>query len=303
MAIATRPKRTTSHKKRAGKHHKHSKPYLKAYWPYIPMVLIVGIGLFVNSIWSQSAVLGASSNLTSSYLVGETNKNRADAHQASLSLDPQLSSAAQAKAEDMAKNNYWSHTSPSGKSPWSFISASGYQYKIAGENLAYGFNDAGAVVAGWMNSPEHKANILNSEYTDVGFGVATAPDFQGKGPQTIVVAEYGAQTDAVANITFSVPVTDQNTPSNVKGDSTELNAQPMSRVAVITGGKAAWSALLISAIAGAAFMLFILRHGRHLHRMIVRGESFISHHPLLDIAVVFIFTAGFVLTRTVGIIR
>lgn len=303
MAIATRPKRTTSHKKRAGKHHKHSKPYLKAYWPYIPMLLVIGAGIMVNSILSQGAVLGVSSNLASSYLIGETNKNRSEAHQSPLTINPQLNAAAQAKADDMAKHNYWSHTSPEGKTPWSFISASGYQYKVAGENLAYGFSDASAVVSGWMNSPEHRDNILNSGYQDVGFGIATAPNFQGKGPQTIVVAEYGAQTDAVANITFSVPETAQNSPANVKGDSTEVGAQPVSRIQTLTGGNASWSTLAVAALAGAAFALFIVRHSLRLHRMLSRGEAFVVHHPKLDLVIVIIFTAGFVLTRTSGIIR
>ena len=246
--------------------------------------------------------MGSSSNLTSSYLLQETNQNRSKDKQTPLSLDPQLTSAAQAKAENMANSNYWAHNSPDGKTPWSFIATSGYQYQAAGENLAYGFSDASGVIAGWMNSTEHRENILNSAYSDVGFGVATSPNFQGNGPQTIVVAEYGDPVDAVANISFSVPETAQNTPANVKGDSTDLSAKPVSRIQVLTDGQAAWSALLVSAIAGAALALFLVRHGRRLHRLVVQGEAFVSHHPWLDITVVFVFTAGFILTRTTGII-
>jgi hypothetical protein len=301
MAIATRPKRTTGHKKRAGKHHRHNKPYLKAYWPYIPMLLIVGAGIMINSIWSAGSVLGDSSNLNSSYLLSETNQNRSAQQETALSISPQLSAAAQAKADDMVKHDYWSHNSPDGKTPWSFITTSGYQYQAAGENLAYGFSDASGVVAGWMNSPEHRDNILNAAYADVGFGVAEAPNYQGKGPQTIIVAEYAQPAAAVANFSFSVPKTDKNAPASVKGDDTQLTAQPVSRIAVLTGGNAAWSGLLVSALAGAAFMLFLVRHGRRLHKLLVRGEVFVAHHPWLDITVVFVFTAGFVLTRTTGI--
>ena len=153
-----------------------------------------------------------------------------------------------------------------------------------------------------MNSAEHRANILNDSYKHVGFGVATSPNFQGKGPQTIVVAEYAEPVDAVANITFSVPETAQNSPSSVKGDATALDAQPVSRIQTLTGGQPSWSALLISALAGGALALFLVRHGRRLHRALVQGERFVTHHPLLDITAVFVFTAGYLLTRTTGII-
>ncbi len=303
MAIATQPKRTSHHKKRAGNHRPQSKSYLKTYWPYIPMLMIIGAGVLINSLWSSGAVLGSTTNLTPTYLLEKTNQNRSSESKPALALDSQLTKAAQAKAEDMANKDYWSHDSPEGKTPWSFIAASGYPYKTAGENLAYGFKDASGVVSGWMNSPQHRDNILNAEYTDVGFGIAESPNYQGKGPQTIVVAEYGAPVDAAANITFNVPATAQNTPvKEVKGDSMELSAQPVSRIAQITGGDAAWSALVLSAIAGAALTLFLVRHGKRFHKLIVKGEAFVVHHPLLDIAAVFVFTAGFVLTRTIGII-
>lgn len=303
MAIATKPKRTTHHKKRAGNHRAQNKSYLKTYWPYIPMLMIVSAGILLNSLWSSGAVLGSTSNLSPSYLLEKTNENRTSVSKTALSLDSQLNAAAQSKAEDMVNKDYWAHDSPDGKTPWTFITASGYPYKTAGENLAYGFKDASGVISGWMNSPQHRDNILNPDYKDVGFGIASSPNFQGKGPQTIVVAEYGSPVDSASNITFNVPSTTQNTPVNqVQGDTTKLSAQPVSRIAMLTGGDAAWSALVLSAIAGAALTLFLVRHGKRFHRFIVKGEAFVVHHPLLDIAAVFVFTAGFVLTRTIGII-
>src|SRR5206468_12650742 len=119
-----------------------------------------------------------------------------------LTIDPQLAAAAQAKARDMVAGNYWSHTSPAGKTPWTFISAAGYQYQQAGENLAYGFASADDTEAAWMNSAEHRANILETSYQNVGFGVAQSPNYQGQGAETIVVAEYGQPVPAAANITF-----------------------------------------------------------------------------------------------------
>lgn len=56
MALATRPKPKTQHKKRKAQHHRHTPLYLKPYWPYLPMLVIVGVGVFVNNHWPTSLV-------------------------------------------------------------------------------------------------------------------------------------------------------------------------------------------------------------------------------------------------------
>ena len=299
MALATRPKPPAHHRKRQAGHHHQSKEYLKHYWPYLPMMGIAALGIAINSVWhTPPVVLGTQSDYSNSSLLQSTNANRLKNHEPALNLNDQLTSAAQAKANDMANKDYWSHTNPDGQTPWTFITAAGYNYQLAGENLAYGFSDAKAVVTGWMNSPEHRANMLNANYQDVGFGIASSPNFQGKGPEIIVVAEYGERGGNVANISFTVPK-----PTARDTLPAEISAQPVSRIQLLTGGQAAWSALALSALAGAAFALFVVRHGLKLRKLAFEGEHFIMQHPLLDIAVVFIFTAGFVLTRASGIIR
>jgi uncharacterized protein YkwD len=301
MALTTsRPKKTTHTRKRQAKHHKRGKHYMKAYWPYIPILAVMGLGLIINTAWNKTSVLGAARNFSSSRLLSATNEQRTNAHEAPLNLNAQLSAAAQAKAEDMIKNDYWAHNSPDGKTPWTFITGSGYQYQAAGENLAYGFSGANQTVVGWMNSTEHRDNILNASYQDVGFGVASTPDYQGKGPQTIVVAEYGQPTAAVANISFNVD--NQNT-SQVKPATTELEAKPVSRVQLLSGGNASWSMLAVSAVFGAAVAIFVIRHSLQIHRAVSKGEEFVAHHPWFDIAVAVIATLGFLLTRTGGLIR
>jgi uncharacterized protein YkwD len=251
MALTTQKQRKppAAHKRRVGQHHRQSKQYVKHYWPYLPMLLIVGLGLFVNSLWSTSGVLGASSDYSSSALLGATNASRVSGKLSPLTLDAKLTAAAQAKANDLVTKNYWAHTSPSGQSPWEFIGATGYQYQTAGENLAYGFSDANSTETGWMNSPEHKANILNNSYTQVGFATATSPNYQGKGPTTIVVAEYASPVPAVANISFSVDNPPVVTAPAVKSASAELAAVNVSRVQLITGGHATWSLFAVSLIA------------------------------------------------------
>lgn len=305
MALATRPKPSAHYKKRQAGHHRHSKDYLKTYWPYIPMLMTVAIGLMINSFWaSRGQVLGASTDFSSAALLADTNSQRAAAHETALTIDSRLSAAAQAKANDMAGENYWSHDTPDGRTPWSFIAAAGYNYTVAGENLAYGFTGASATVTGWMTSPEHRANILDGAYQNVGFGVASAPDYQGKGPQTIVVAEYAAPAPAAANITFTVANPTKTTPVPAAAPAqTELAAQPVSRIQLLTGGRATWSALAVSMLAGAALSLLVVRHGRYWRQVLVRGESLLSRHPVLDTIMIVTATLGYLLTRPGGIIR
>ncbi|WP_051704229.1 CAP domain-containing protein [Glycomyces sp. NRRL B-16210] len=99
------------------------------------------------------------------------NRNRSDAGCGALSRDGKLDTAARLHAEDMAVNDYFSHTSLDGRSPTERASQQGYQGGV-GENIAYGYRDAEAVMEGWMNSEGHRANILNCGYDVIGIGVA-----------------------------------------------------------------------------------------------------------------------------------
>jgi hypothetical protein len=137
------------------------------------------------------AVLGdATSAMTVADLLKYTNMQRVANGLAPLNLNPELTHAAQLKAKDMFAKDYWAHVSPDGTTPWVWIKDSGYDYLYAGENLARGFNSSSDVVTAWMNSPEHRANMLSSNYTDIGFaiqsGTLTGTD------TTLVVQEFGS---------------------------------------------------------------------------------------------------------------
>lgn len=147
-------------------------------------------------------------------MLSGTNSQRGANGQGSLSLNSQLNSAAQAKANDMASRNYWSHNTPEGQEPWIFVDAAGYKYLKAGENLAYGFTDSSGTITGWMNSPTHKANMLDSAFTEVGFGFANSADYNGSGPQTVVVAMYGKPQTLAA--TSPAPAAPAPTPAPVQ---------------------------------------------------------------------------------------
>jgi hypothetical protein len=189
------------HKKRHGKHQKQTKDFLNVYWPYVPLLLIILTGLVFTSLWQPRAKHGVLAYATSMGIAGllsATNQQRAVNGVPDLAINSQLNSAAQAKANDMVARNYWSHNTPDGNPPWVFFDQAGYAYKNAGENLAYGFSTSDDTITGWMNSPSHRDNLLNTSYKDVGFGFADSSDFQSTGPETIVVAEYGSPLNASA---------------------------------------------------------------------------------------------------------
>ena len=89
----------------------------------------------------------------------------------SLTVNPVLTKAALAKAQDMLANNYFAHYGPDGKKPWDWVDRDAYPYLYAGENLAINFSSAGNVHAALMQSPSHRKNILNSNYQNVGLAV------------------------------------------------------------------------------------------------------------------------------------
>lgn len=87
-----------------------------------------------------------------------------------LTTNWELSRVARYKAQDMHDNRYFSHTSPTYGSPFDMMKTFGITYRSAGENIAMGYSTAQAVVNAWMNSSGHRANILNSSYTQIGVG-------------------------------------------------------------------------------------------------------------------------------------
>lgn len=92
---------------------------------------------------------------------------------APLQLDAKLTSVAQVKSEDMQQVGYFDHNSPTYGSPFDMMETFGVTYTSAGENIAKGFRTPETVVDGWMNSPGHRANILNDSYTHIGIGFET----------------------------------------------------------------------------------------------------------------------------------
>ena len=225
-------------------HNDHRPHLIRAHGLAIMAVLVLGLqGSVLAAAVHRSAptplvkatgsthggnVLGyATGSITPVELLNLTNQERAASGLPALRLDSRLNNSAGMKAQDMFANDYWNHVSPGCVEPWHWFSLAGYNYTYAGENLAKDFDTAQGVMDGWMNSPGHRANILNPHYTDVGFAVengqspydsipssgnssyttptCSAPISQANEPTTSVVAHYGAT--AAAPVAAANPAT------------------------------------------------------------------------------------------------
>ncbi len=102
----------------------------------------------------------------------EINQIRKENKLTQLQNSPELQKAAKQKTLDMISNKYFSHTSPNNKKWSKFIKDEGYDYIYAGENLAKDYENSKEIIAAWIQSPSHKANILNPEYVDTGIAVS-----------------------------------------------------------------------------------------------------------------------------------
>jgi uncharacterized protein YkwD len=107
-----------------------------------------------------------------------TNAERAKAGCAPLTVNSTLTAVAQEHSQDMATHNYFDHNSQDGRSPFDRMTAAGYQFSTAAENIAAGQRTPQDVMTSWMNSPGHKANILNCALHQIGVGYATSSSSQ-----------------------------------------------------------------------------------------------------------------------------
>lgn len=119
-------------------------------------------------------------NIKALGIVSATNKERKANGKKELTVNTKLTKSAQYKAEDMLTRQYFDHVGPNNETISVIISKEGYEYIIIGENLAMGgFTSAEEIVTAWMNSPGHRANILNERYTEIGIGIAVGT-YKGK---------------------------------------------------------------------------------------------------------------------------
>lgn len=137
--------------------------------------VIVGAGLVViaaGACGSDRAVgpdLSASPAVTS--FVEQMNAHRESVGCTALVWSSAVAAVAQAHSEDMVARDFFSHTNPDGASPFDRLATAGIAFSRAGENIAFGYPTAEAVLAGWLGSSGHRANIENCSFTEHGVGL------------------------------------------------------------------------------------------------------------------------------------
>lgn len=104
-------------------------------------------------------------------VIDQANAERKKAGLDPLKPNPKLAAAARAHAANMAKQDKLDHDLD-GKTPSDRVTTAGYVWSRTGENIGWNYPTPKAAVAGWMDSPPHKANILSTDYTEIGIGVA-----------------------------------------------------------------------------------------------------------------------------------
>lgn len=329
--------KTAYHEKRYGHHQKRNKSFHDTYLPYLPMTLILFLSLFISGYSPQHSTLAYATEMSRQTLLNATNTQRSNFSRGSLALNNKLNSAAQAKADDMVSRNYWSHNTPDGQEPWVFINGVNYDYQKAGENLAYGFVSSSETINGWMNSPTHKENLLDSEFTEVGFGFANSDNFNNSGEETIVVAMYGkpyvlsasAQQELPAptpqeSLTQTTPTkpipqpTSQNNPQSplaqpqtatpiTKEESQQsqkevvlATAKSVTQAETLSSKMPSWTVGVVTFVVGFLLAILLLRHGIKFRKLIKDSRAYVTHHPLIDSTILALIVLGIVLLRNVG---
>jgi len=171
---------------------------IKIFIITLSVVLIFLFGtiilLPINRTHSQNVT-----GLNEDKLVLLANKNRLDIGLSPLTYDINLQQAAIAKAKDMASNDYFEHFSPAGKTPWEFMVENNYSYTIAGENLAMDFTSENDIEQAWLDSPTHRANILNPEFENIAIAVEK-DNFEGR-ETYLVVQMFGKKNQGLSATT------------------------------------------------------------------------------------------------------
>lgn len=180
-------------------------------------MLIVSKALIVALLFVSFPSIAEFSTITQKRITELTNQSRTEAGLQKLTINTTLQRAAELKLQDMISNGYFAHTSPAGIVPWHWFKEAGYLYTYAGENLAMNFSEAEDAHDAWMNSPTHRANILNGNYREIGVAVGIG-EIDGD-QATLVVQLFG--TSFVPPVVTPEPEPEVVAVPSVQGETVE----------------------------------------------------------------------------------
>jgi uncharacterized protein YkwD len=168
----------------------------------------------------RANIAGDRANLSPVEIIRITNEKRAEKNVMLLTHNIVLDQAATQKLQDMFDHQYFEHISPKGNGPGWLATHVGYSYVIIGENLAMGtFDSDAALLDAWMASPGHRANILNTRYTEIGVAVGHGT-YNGE-RIWIAVQEFGKPSSACPAIDPAI----KNTIEQDKTTVADMQAQ------------------------------------------------------------------------------
>src|SRR3989338_5845426 len=149
-------------------------------------IVVLSITMFPLSAFMAPDVL----SVQAQNIIALANDVREQKNLAPYTVVPALTRSSKNKANDMATLQYFSHTNKNGRTITSWITEAGYDYEVAGENLAMGFHTAEDIIAAWTKSPTHYANLIDTEFKDFGIGIASGT--YGDVPTIYVAQHFGA---------------------------------------------------------------------------------------------------------------
>ena len=163
------------------------------------------------------------SPLSMENIIDATNAQRVKAGLSPLKTNAKLAASAKIKVEDMIANHYFEHTSPTGKTVADLGNQVGYDYVVMGENLALGnFTDANDLLQAWMNSPGHRANILNTSYQDIGVYAAEGT-YQDR-TVWFAVQHFGTERGVCPSISTTLKTSISALNIKIKKEETDITA-------------------------------------------------------------------------------
>lgn len=158
----------------------------------IKLSIIISAGVFASLYFPSFTY---AKEINSENIIELINVSRLENNLSPLVENLTLSKVAQSKVDDMAKNHYFAHTSPEGLTPWYWFDKNNYSYKYAGENLAINYKDVQEEHEAWMQSPAHKKNILNSNFSQIG--IATSKGIIDGKRSLLTVTVFGAPEENI----------------------------------------------------------------------------------------------------------
>ncbi|MFA6183486.1 MAG: CAP domain-containing protein [Parcubacteria group bacterium] len=217
----------------------------------IRLGLFISTGVLLSLFYSNTAY---AQEINSQNVINLINTSRTQNNLFPLNENSTLKKVAQSKANDMIANHYFSHTSPSGTTPWYWFDKNNYFYKYAGENLAINYEDAQEEQEAWMASPTHKKNILNSNFSEIG--IATGSGMINGKKSNITVTVFGTPENKIFSNSLSslsnkknsyiLGVQTKNNNPSSKEKTSSSDYQSLFKIAHEQSNKVIWTIALIA---------------------------------------------------------